>query len=220
MRLMLAVALTMCGLVFTPGAARSVPGFCPPICDAVPDSAWIESSSLPLFPVYHWPSLPGVAVTAARPRFELDAWCAVPAAVGDPRDYSVAARAVVPNPAGQWNLRVQVMHWRGDTVTGGRLALETLEKARIALANCHLTAPQVSPSITTSDAQRFAAVVSDPGSRAMHAYLLADPGNSTLVEVVLWTTLPAQVEWPAVSDAQVFDAMAGPLCAAYLGSCR
>ncbi len=52
-------------------------------------------------------------------------------------------------------------------------------------------------------------MISDPGSRVMHAYLLADPGNSTLVEVVLWTTLPALVEWPAVSDAQVFDAMAG-----------
>lgn len=220
MRLMIAMALTICGLVVAPSTARSAPGFCPPICDAIPDSAWIEPSSIPLFPVYHWPGLPGVAVTATAPRFEFEQWCASPVAVGDARDYSVAARALVPNPAGQWNLRVQVLHWRGDTVTGGRLALETLEKARIALRSCHLTAQQISPSITTSEAQRLATVISDPGRRVMHGYVIADPGNSTLVELVLWTTLPAQVQWPTVSDAQVFDAMAAPLCTAYLGSCR
>lgn len=75
---------------------------------------------------------------------------------GRPRDYAVAAQARVANPAGQWNLHVQVMHWRGDTVTGGPDALQTLEWARMALASCHLTAPQVSPSLTTSGAMELA----------------------------------------------------------------
>ena len=222
-RLLLAVALALsglCGLLVAPGVARPIPGVCPPFCDAIPDSAWIESSSLPLFPVYHWPGLAGVAVTATAPRFEFETWCAGPVAAGDPRNYAVAARAVVPSPAGQWNLRVQVTHWRGDTVTGGRAALETLEKARLALTSCQATSPRISPSITTSEARRLAAVISEPGRRVLHTYLLADPGSSTLVELVLWATSPVLVEWPTVADVQIFDAMAGPLCAAYLGSCR
>ncbi|HEY9267623.1 MAG TPA: ATPase [Mycobacterium sp.] len=220
MRLMLAVALAVCGLVVTPGIAQPVPGHCPPICDAIPDSAWIEPSSIPLFPVYRWPGLAGVAVTATTPRFGFEEWCAGPAAADDARDYSVAARAEVPSPAGQWNLRAQVIHWRGDTATGGRTALEVLERARLALRTCQNTAAGISPSITTSDAQRLATVISDGGRRVMHAYLLADPGSSTVVELALWATTPVLAEWPAVADAQVFDALAGPLCAAYLGSCR
>nr|WP_203471437.1 ATPase [Mycolicibacterium chubuense] len=215
-----ATAWSLTGLVFSPGMARAAPGICPPFCDAIPDSAWIESSSIPLSSVYRWPGLAGVAVTAAKPRFEFESWCASPAIPGDPRDYAVAARATVPNPDGQWNLQAQVLHWRGDTVTGGRTALATIERARMALSSCGATAPTVSPSLTTSEADRLAAVISDPGSRVMHVYLLAEPSNSTVVEVVLWTTIPAVVEWRAVSDAQIFDAMSTPLCAAYLGSCR
>lgn len=214
------LALVVSGLFVTPGGAHAVPGFCPPICDAIPDSAWIEPGSLPLAPIYRWPALTGVAVTAPAPRFEFESWCVTPASTTDPRRYAVAARAAVPNPDGQWNLQVQVIHWRGDTLTGGKAALETLEKARIALATCHLTGPGASPSLTTSEVDRIATVITDAGSRVMHAYLLADPASSTVVEVALWTTLPTQVEWRAPSDAEVLDAMAAPLCTAYLGSCR
>ncbi|PRC52579.1 ATPase, partial [Mycobacterium sp. ITM-2017-0098] len=85
--------------------------------------------------------------------------------------------------------------------------------------SCHLTAPAVSPSITTSDAMSLATVISDGGRRVMHAYLLADPASSSLVELTLWSTQPSPVEWRGVpSDAEVLDAMAAPLCAAYLGS--
>jgi hypothetical protein len=216
----MAAAWSLSGLVVMPGAARAAPGVCPPMCDAIPDSAWIESSSIPLSRVYRWPGLPGVAVTATKPRFEFESWCASPEVVNDPRDYAVAGRATVPNPDGQWNLQVQVMHWRGDTVTGGRTALATLERARIALNNCQATAPKVSPSLTTNSVDRLAAVITDPGSRVMHAYLLADPDNSTVVEMVLWSTLPSSVEWRTVSDAQILEALSDPLCAAYLGSCR
>jgi predicted nicotinamide N-methyase len=54
----------------------------------------------------------------------------------------------------------------------------------------------------------------------MHEYLLAHPNSSTVVELALWASLPAQVEWRAAADAQVLDAMAAPLCGAYIRSCR
>jgi hypothetical protein len=118
---------------------------------------------------------------------------------------------------GQWNLLVQVIHWRGDTATNGPTAVTTLETARSRLRDCQSTA---SPSITTDDPRRIAAVISDAGHQVMHEYLLAHPGSSSVVELAMWSTVPPQADWPAVADAQVFDAMAAPLCNAYLGSCR
>ena len=68
----------------------------------------------------------------------------------------------------------------------------------------------------------MAAVVSGvlPGQAVLHEYLLLNPRNSTVVEVALWATTPPRVEWPAVPDAQVLDAMNAPLCTAYIDSCR
>jgi hypothetical protein len=220
---MLAVALAVCGLAIAPVSgprAGAVPGFCPPICDAIPDSAWIAPTSIPLRSIYQWPGLAGLAVTVRSPRFGFEELCASPPVAADPRDYVVAARAVVPNRDGHWQLRAQVMHWRGDTAQGGPTATLTLETARSRLWRCQQTAPRTSPSITTSEPNRIAAVISGAGGRVMHEYLLADPASSTVVELALWATVPIQVEWPAVPDAQVFDAMAAPLCSAYLGSCR
>ena len=91
------LALVVSGLFVTPGGAHAVPGFCPPICDAIPDSAWIEPGSLPLAPIYRWPALTGVAVTAPAPRFEFESWCVTPASTSDPRRYAVAARAETPS---------------------------------------------------------------------------------------------------------------------------
>ena len=199
---------------------RAVPGGCPPICDAIPDSAWISPTSLPLYSVYQWAGLAGLAVTAPAPRFEFEQLCNTPPVAGDARDYAVAARAIVPNRDRDWQVRAQVIHWRGDTVTGGPTALAALETARMRLQNCQLTAPFASPSITTSDIQRLAAVVSVAGQRVVHEYLLADPNSSTVVELAMWASLPPQVDWPAVRDADIFEAMAAPLCSAYLGSCR
>ena len=223
MRLLLAVVVAACGFVIAPSAswpAHAVPGVCPPICDAIPDSAWIAPTSIPLYPVYRWPGLAGLAVTAPSPRFGFEAMCGSPPVADDPRAYVVAARSVVLNPEGQWNALVQVLHWRGDTVTGGPTALSMLETARSRLHDCQTTAAKASPSITTSSPTRIAAVISDAGHQVMHEYLLADPDSSTIVELAMWSSLPPQVEWPAVADAQVLDAMAAPLCNAYLGSCR
>jgi hypothetical protein len=219
-RLLLAVAVATCAWAISPGVgspAGAVPGACPPICDAIPDSAWVAPSSIPLDPVYRWPGLAGLAVTAPSPRFGFEALCGSPPMAQDPRAYAIGARSVVLNPKGQWNLLVQVIHWRGDTATGGATALTTMETARSRLRDCQLKA---SPSITTDDPQRTAAVISVAGEQVMHDYLLAHPGSSTVVELAMWSSLPVQVDWPAVADAQVLDAMAAPLCSAYIRSCR
>jgi hypothetical protein len=223
MRLLLAVALATCGLAVAPSTswpARAVPGECPPICDAIPDLAWVDPTAIPLYPVYRWPGLAGLSVTTPSPRFGFEAMCGSPLLANDPRAYAVAARSVVLHQEGQWNLLVQVVHWRGDNATGGATAVTTLETARSRLRDCQSTAAQTSPSVTTNDPQRIGAVISDAGHQVMHEYLLADPNSSTIVELAMWSALPPQVDWPAVADAQILDAMAAPLCNAYIRSCR
>jgi len=220
---MLAVALATCGLAIAPTSgwrASAVPGECPPICDAIPDSAWTDPTNIPLYGVYRWPGLARLSVTAPSPRFGFEALCGSQPIANDARAYAVAARSVVLQPKGQWNLLMQVVHWRGDVATGGATALGTLETARARLRDCQSTSAEKSPSITTSDPQRIAAVISDAGEQVMHEYLLAAPDSSTVVELAMWSSLPQQVAWPAVADAQVLDAMAAPLCNAYIGSCR
>ncbi|MGE2725790.1 ATPase [Mycolicibacterium pulveris] len=221
MRMMLAVVLAACGLAVVPAPpVRAAPDICPPACDTIPDSAWMVSTAIPLYPVYRWPGLAGLAVAASAPRFEFEQACASPPVIGDPRDYAVAARAAVPNPPGEWQLQAQVVHWRGPVAQGGPTATQTFEQAKSRLRTCQLTAPFVSPSITTDEPDRLAAVISVAGQRIMRQYLLAHPDSSSLVELALWSTLPARVPWSPVPDAHVFDAMAAPLCQAYLGSCR
>lgn len=221
MRLLLAVTLTAFGLAVAPGpAADAVPGVCPPICDSIPDAAWIVPTEIPLYPVYGWPGLAGLAVTAPAPRVLFEDVCTAPPVRGDPRVYAVAARASVTNPAGQWQLQAQVLHWRGDTAHNGPLTRWVLETAQTRLRTCQLTAPLASPSITTADAERVAAVISVAGQKVVHQYLLAHPTSGSVVELALWSTLPVQAPWPSTPDAQVFDALTAPLCEAYLGSCR
>ena len=220
MRLLLALAIATCGFAIAPATVSAVPGICPPICDSIPDSAWIAPTAVPLNEVYHWPGLAGLAVRAPAPRFTFEEMCASPPLVGDARDYAVAAQATVTNPPGQWQLRVQVVHWRGPTAQFGPTATQSLDLARARLRDCQVTAPLASPSITTSDPSRLAAVISLPGQRVLHQYLFAHASSSTVVELAMWSSLPPLVRWPAVPDARVFDAMAAPLCDAYLGSCR
>ena len=140
--------------------------------------------------------------------------------VGDPRDYAVAARAQVTQPAGQWQLQVQVLHWRGDAWRSGQTAVEVLQNARNALHACAVTAPWTSPSITTDQPERVAAVISIAGKQVLHEYLLIDPRNGTLVDLAMWTSLPPAVQWRSVPDPVVFDAMGAPLCTAYTRSCH
>jgi hypothetical protein len=222
MRLVLATMLVASGVVvgcMSSVVAHADPETCPPICDRIPDTAWVPSSGIPLNSAYRWPALAGVAVPmtgTATPRFRFEEVCATPAFPQDTRNSAVASRATVTNPQGQWQLRAQVLHWRGDTVRGGQSASSVFDIAAAALRGCQLGVAAESPSVTVDEPNRLAAVISGPV--IMHTYLVAHPENSSISELTLWSSEP-QVAWPVISDAQVLDAMTSPVCAAYIGSC-
>jgi hypothetical protein len=224
MRLVMATTLTAGGLLLTfvslAGVTSAEPETCPPMCDQIPDTAWISAAAIPLNSTYHWPSPTGAAVAmtgAATPRFRFEEVCATPAFPQDTRNSAVAARATVDNAAGQWQLRAEVVHWRGDTATGGQNARSVFDIAEAALRGCQLGAAGESPSVTVDEPNRLAAVISGP--TILHTYLVAHPENSTISELTLWGTDPVQPPWPIISDGQVLDAMSSAVCAAYVGSC-
>ena len=217
MRMVLGTLLVACGLVVAPPAAAT-PETCPPACDRIPEAAWIPPWGIPLNSHYAWPRLPGVAVTAVAPRFRFEELCASPTVLLDPRSWAVAERALVVNPEGQWQLQAQVLHWRGETWRGGQLAQEVFDTAAGALRSCQRTNVTASPSVTTDEPDRMAAVIGGPV--ILHQYLVANPGNSTITELAMWSTAPPLTAWPGVDDTAVLDAMGAPLCAAYIGSCQ
>jgi hypothetical protein len=224
MRVIAATMLIMGGLVAaswcaTPGLAD--PQTCPAVCDTIPDSAWTQPWAVPLDSTYHWPWLAGVAVpltgASPAPRFRFEELCGAPVFGRDSRDFAVAGRATVVNPAGQWQLQAQILHWRGDTARGGQNALSVFNAAAAALRNCQPREPEESPSVTTDEPNRLAAVISGPV--LMHTYLVAHPQSSTISELTLWSSSPPAIPWPLIGDTGVLDAMTAPLCAAYIGSC-
>ncbi|OBG52479.1 ATPase [Mycolicibacterium fortuitum] len=216
-RVIVAMSIVLCGLTAAPPSAWSEPSLdCPPLCDRIPDSAWVRASQLPLAREYRWPGLAGLAVTSVAPRFRFEEECASPPIPGDPRGYAVAARSEVSQPEGHWQLRVQVLHWRGETWQGGQTALAVVQGAAGALRGCQ----GAGISITTDRPGRLAAAINFGNTRTLHQYLLADPDNSTVVELAMWASTPPQVPWSAPSDRAVLDALADPLCTAYIGSCR
>jgi hypothetical protein len=216
MRLVIAVMLVACGLTVPPSAVAD-PDTCPPNCDRIPDAAWIAPWAMPLNARYAWPRLAGVAVTAVAPRFRFEELCGTPPVAQDPRAYAVAERATVVNPDGQWQLQAQVMHWRGETWRGGQLADDVFHTAVAALRSCQRTNPLASPSVTVDGPDRLAAVISGPV--ILREYLIANPANSTVAELAMWSTAPAQTAWPMASDDNLLDALGAPLCTAYIGSC-
>lgn len=222
MRVILATMLLAGGLVAGPvpaGTAHADPETCPPVCDTIPDTAWIHTRAVPLNTTYRWPSLAGIAVplTGTTPRFRFEELCATPPFPQDTRDSTVASRATVLNPQGQWQLQAQILHWRGDTARGGQNASSVFHIAAAALRGCQLGSPAQSPSVTAEGPNRLAAVISGPV--IMRTYLVAHPQSSTISELTLWAQAPPQLPWPVISDDQVLDAMTAPLCAAYIGSC-
>jgi hypothetical protein len=223
MRLVLATTLIATGLLggcVATVAAHADQETCPPVCDRIPDTAWIPSTDIPLSSTYRWPSLAAVAVPmtgTATPRFRFEEVCATPAFPQDTRNSAVAGRASVVNGGGQWQLQAQVLHWRGDTAHGGDNASSVFGVAAAVLRGCQLGAAAESPSVTIDEPNRLAVVISGPV--IMHTYLVAHPQNSTISELTLWSSEPPQMAWPVISDAQVLDAMTSPVCAAYIGSC-
>jgi hypothetical protein len=231
MRVILAAMLVAGGVVsalivivpalIVPLPARAEPQACPPVCDQIPDTAWIAQRAVPLNSVYNWPALAGqaVQVTGATPgpRFRFEELCGASARPQDARDSAVAARVTVTHPDGQWQLQAQVLHWRGDTARGGAIASSVFSNAVAALRGCQQGAPQQSPSITSDQPNRMAAVISGPV--IMRTYLAAHPASSTISELTLWSSAPPQVPWPALPDDPVLNSMIAPLCDAYIASC-
>jgi len=217
MRMALTVALAAGCLALAPPATAEPAGTCPPACNRIPTTAWVSPSAIPLDSLYDWPQLAGLAVTADSPRFRFEEICGVPKMPGDPRDYAIAERSVVASPAGQWQLQAQVVHWRGETWRGGQLAQAALDAAVAALRSCQAANADASPSLIVDQPDRIAAVISGPV--LLHQYLLADPVNSTITELALWSDAPPRDPWPTITDTTVLDALAAPLCTAYIGSC-
>lgn len=222
MRVLLAMMLVagnfVVALVVVPPAGAE-PETCPPVCDQIPNSAWIDRRAVPLVSVYGWPAMGGAAVPiiGITPRFGFEQVCATPAFPQDSRISAVAARVTADRPEGQWQLQAQVIHWRGDTARGGAVAASVFGAAVAAIRACQLGTPNQSPSVTDDEPNRMAAVISGP--TIMHTYLIAHPASSTLSELTLWSSAPPKVEWPVVSDSAILDALAAPLCEAYIGSC-
>lgn len=196
-----------------PGDASEV---CPPVCNSIPASAWLAPTSIPLYDVYRWPSLPDIDLSAL-PRFRFEEICASPTYSGDPRSYSVHSRAVVETGRGQWQLHVQVVHWRGDTLTGGSTARAVVEAASGAARMCRVAQPATSLEVTVDEPDRLALVMD--GSVQLRQFLVAHPASSTISELALWAATPTSVSWAAPSDSEVFDRMTEPLCTAYVSSC-
>jgi hypothetical protein len=212
-----------CGLLLdVREQAHASPDNCPPACDRIPDAAWVDPTAIPLYSTYSWPRLAGLAVTATDPRWKFEELCAAPPLPPlDPRHYAVAAKAVVVNPPGQWQLQAQVVHWRGEVWRGGQFAAAALAASAASLRSCQLTAPQVSPSVTVDAPGRLAAVLSAaaPSPLVAHQYLVSHPQSATVVELAMWATSPPLVPWPTLLDDQVLDALIVPLCNAYIASC-
>jgi len=217
MRMAITTVLVASTLALAPPASAEPVGTCPPACDRIPQMAWIGPASIPLDTTYAWPELAGLAVTARAPRLRFEELCAIPPLPGDPRNYAVAERVSVSNPRGQWQLQAQVLHWRGETWLGGELAQATVATAVQSLRDCQAGNPAASASLVVDEPDRFAAVISGPV--VLHEYLVADPVNSTVTELALWSDAPAQTPWPSVTDTAVLDALGAPLCTAYIGSC-
>jgi hypothetical protein len=217
MRIALTAVLAAGCLALAPPVAADPASTCPPVCNSIPETAWVSPSAIPLDSVYDWPQLAGLSVTSRAPRFRFEELCATPATPADARSYAIAERSVVSNPAGQWQLQAQVVHWRGETWRGGQLAQDVFTAAVSALRACQATNAESSPSLVVDEPDRMAAVISGPV--ILHQYLVADPVNSTITELALWSDAPPQDPWPMITDTAVLDALAAPLCTAYIGSC-
>ena len=211
-----------------PPPNRPLNGNCPPMCTLIPDSAWIAPPAIPLYDKYSWPVLAPLSESVSSPRFKIDELCAAPPVTDDERDGALASRVILPEPPGQWQLQVQILHWRGDPWIAGQRASAVMDSATSLLrTNCSFTAPGLSVSriaeqnIPGHPGQSLAAVITMAGTAAMtaHVYLVSDLRNSTVVELAMWSTSPPAVDWPTINDDQLLADMVAPLCTAYVNSC-
>jgi serine/threonine-protein kinase len=211
-----------------PDPNRPQNGNCPPACTHIPDSAWIAPPAIPLFNRYPRPPLGPLSEPVSNPRFRIDELCAAGPVTDDQRNGAIASRLILPEPPDQWQLQVQILHWRGDPWIAGQRASAVMNSAISLLRNtCSSTAPEVSVSriaeqnVPGHPGQSLAAVLTVRGTAPMlaHEYLVSDLRNSTVVELAMWSTSPPAVAWPTINDDQVLADMVAPLCTAYVNSC-
>jgi hypothetical protein len=212
-----------------PDPNRPPNGNCPPACTQIPDSAWIAPPAIPLYKNYSWPALAPLSESVSGPRFKVDELCAAPPVADDERDGALASRVILPEPPGQWQLQVQILHWRGDPWIAGQRASAVMDSTTSLLRNsCSFTASGVSvariaeQNIPGHPGQSLAAVITVAGTAPMiaHEYLVSDLRNSTVVELAMWSTSPPAVDWPTMNDDQLLADMVAPLCTAYVNSCN
>jgi hypothetical protein len=164
-----------------------------------------------------------------NPRFLADELCAAGPQTTDERDGARAARIILPNPPGQWQLQVQILHWRGDPWIAGQRASAVMDAATALLRNnCSFQAPGVSVTRIAEQnipggnpGQSLTATITGTGTapQIAHVYLISDLRNSTVVELAMSSRSPPAVEWPTVNDDELLAAMVAPLCTAYVNSC-
>jgi hypothetical protein len=212
-----------------PDPNRPINGNCPPACTQIPDTAWIAPTAIPLYDNYSWPPLGPLSEPVSRPRFKSDELCAAGPSTDEERDSAIAAHIILPQPPGQWQLQVQIVHWRGDPWIAGQRASAVMDAATSLLRDkCSYTSPGVSVSRFATQnlpgghpGQSVSAVISEAGDTPMvaHEYLVSDLRNSTVVEVAMWSNSPPTVDWPPINDDQLLADMAASLCTAYVNSC-
>ncbi len=212
-----------------PNPNRPAQGNCPPACTQIPDSAWISPSAIPLYSDYNWPALAPLSESVSDARFLADDLCAAGPQATDERGGALAARIMLPNPPGQWQLQVQILHWRGDPWVAGQRASAVMESAASLLRNqCSSNSPAVSVTRIAEQnvpggnpGQSLTATITRIGAspRVVHEYLISDLRNSTVVELAMFSNSPPAVEWPEINDDQLLADMVKPLCIAYVNSC-
>jgi hypothetical protein len=211
-----------------PPPNRPPQGNCPPACTQIPDSAWIAPRAIPLYNDYSWPPLGPLSEPVSSPRFEAEELCAAPPVADDERRGALASRIILPNPPGQWQLQVQILHWRGDPWIAGQRASAVMDSATSLLRNnCLFTVPGVSVSrigeqnVPGHPGQSLTAVITATGTQPAiaHEYLVSDLRNSTVVELAMSSTSPPAVDWPTINDDQLLADLVAPLCTAFVNSC-
>ena len=226
MRLMLAAILAACGLAVAPsmiGPAQAVPTDCPPNCDRIPNSAWIDADrhsavfDLPLArpgrSLRHGeqPALPirGGLRHAAGPRRS------APVRGRRARRRRAAGRAVAAAGTGialAWGDLARRPARGGGVRQGSRLPARLSADFSADFALAHHRQPQPDGRRHQRGASRSAgpARIPDCSTRATAPSSRWRCGRRS----------PPRVEWPPVPDAEVLDALAAPLCRAYIDSCR
>ena len=176
MRLVVVTTLIVGGLLVTcvwPAIGQADPETCPPVCDQIPDTAWIPREAIPLNSTYHWPALAAAAVSmtgAATPRFRFEEVCATPAL---PQRHS-QCRGIRQQGDGRRPRRASGScgpRWCTGAATRAaaeQSATSVFDIATAALRGCQLGVATESPSVTVDEPNRLSAVVSGP---TMHAHL-------------------------------------------------